>query len=335
MIRPRPLYIYAALSAALLLGLIGLPQLIESRYLLHIVIMTGMYTALALSYDLVVGHVGLVSLAHPSFFGVGAYLAAILSTRFGTPFLANFVVAGLVAAGVAYLISIPFLRLEAGSFAIGTLGLALIVKLVAINEVKITGGWDCIIGVARPRLTLGPLLDWQVSSLTDYYYLMLIILLLVVALSWRLTTSRLGRTLISIREDETLAQASGVSPRQYKTLAFTVGALVAGGVGAFYVQYASLICPSEVSEYMTTALLIILFLGGVGRMRGVILGGIIFTFVPEVLRIAPTWRMVIYGLLLLAAIVFAPDGLDGIVTKLLRRLPFASRGSTSHESQEG
>jgi len=333
--KPRPLYVYAALSAALFLGLIGLPLVIESRYLLHIVIMTGMYTALALSYDLAVGHVGLVSLAHPSFFGVGAYLAAILSTRFGTPFLVNFVLGGIVAAGVAFLLSFPFLRLEAGSFAIGTLGLALIVKLVAINEVWLTRGWDCIIGVPRPRLALGPLLDWQVSSLTDYYYLMLGILLVVVALCSRLTTSRLGRTLISIREDETLAKASGVDPRKYKTLAFTVGALVAGSVGAFYVQYASLICPSEVSEYMTTALLIILFLGGVGRMRGVILGGVIFTFVPELLRIAPTWRMVIYGLLLLVGIVFAPDGLDGILTKWLRRLPFAGTGATSHENQQG
>jgi branched-chain amino acid transport system permease protein len=95
-----------------------------------------------------------------------------------------------------------------------------------------------------------------------------------------------------------------------------IGAVIAGSVGAYYAHYSTVVCPSDLSNYMTTILVIVLFLGGVGRMRGVILGSIIFTFLPEFLRIAATWRMVIYGVLLLVTIVYMPEGLDGAFTKV-------------------
>lgn len=333
MTQARHFCLYVALSLAGLMGVVVLPRVVTSGYLIHILILSGMYTALALGYDLIVGHVGLLSLGTPAFFGVGAYVAGLLSTRFGTPFLVDFVLAGTVAGGLAFLASFPFFRLEGASFAIGTLGFALIVQLVAVNWVPLTGGYMCLLGVPRPRLTLPPLLDWHISSVTDYYYLMLGILLVQVALCSRLTTSRVGRTFMSIREDETLARASGVNPLKYKTFAFVIGALIAGTVGAFYVHYSTLICPTELSNYMTTVLLIILFLGGVGRMRGVMLGGVIFTLVPELLRIAPTLRMVIYGCLLLVAIVYMPGGVDGMLTKWLRKPPLPGTGAGSGETQ--
>jgi branched-chain amino acid transport system permease protein len=333
--KTRHFYVYGGLSLAFLIGLIGLPLAVGNRYLIHILIVTGMYTALALGYDLIVGHVGLLSLAHPTFFGLGAYVAAIGSTRFGTPFLADFVLAGIVAAGLAFLISKPFFRLAGVSFAIGTLGFALIMQLVANNELWLTRGPMCIYGIPPARLTLPPLLDWHVSSVTDYYYLMLGIVVVVVALCSRLTTSRLGRTFMSLREDEILAMASGVNPLKYKTFAFVIGALIAGSVGAYYAHYSRLACPSQLSNYMTTILLIIVFLGGVGRMRGVILGAIIFTFVPEFLRIAYTLRMVIYGALLLFAIVYMPEGLDGRLTEWLRKSRFSGTGATSGEQEQG
>jgi len=315
----KQLQVYLAVSAFVLVGIIGLPLVIESQYLLHIFVMTWMYAALALSYDLIAGHVGWLSLAHPTFFGVGAYVAALLSTRIGTSFLVDFAVAGLVSAILAYLVSKPLFRLAGVSFAIGTLGFSLIVQLVANNELWLTNGPMCLSGVPRPLISLPPWLHWQVSSLTDYYYLMFGILLVVVVLCSRLTTGRVGRTFVSIREDEALAAASGVNPLKYKAFAFVTGALIAGSVGAFYVHYSTIACPTDLSTYMTTALLIILFLGGVGRMRGVLLGAIVFTFVPEFLRMAQSLRLVLYGLLLLVTIVYMPEGLDGLLTRWLRK----------------
>lgn len=331
----RSRYLMVALSAALLIGLLGVPHVVQSGYILHIFIMTGMYTALALGYDLVVGHAGSLSLAHPAFYGVGAYAAAISATRFGTPFLVNFVLAGLIAAALAFLLSFPFFRLEGASFAIGTLGFALIAQLVAKNEIWLTGGPGCTIAVPRPRLTIPPLVDWQVSSVSDYYYLILGIVLVVVVLSLSLTTSRMGRTLISIREDDVLAMASGVNPLKYKTFAFAVGALIAGCIGAYYVHYSTLACPEDLTNHMTTILLIVLFLGGVGRVRGVVLGAIIFTFVPEFLRIAEAWRMMIYGTLLLLAVVYMPEGLDGVLEQWLSKWRTRKTGEGSGESEQG
>ena len=316
----RDLLVNITVGAALLVCLAGLPLVVSNRYLIHILIATGMYIALALAYDLVVGQVGLISLAHPAFFGVGAYAAAILSTRLGTSYLLDLVLGGVIAATLALLVSKPFFRLAGVSFAIGTLGFSLIVQLVATNELWLTEGPMCVDGVPRPRLILSPLLDWQVSSVADYYYLTVALVLLVVALCSRLTTFRVGRTFMSVREDEILAMASGVDPLKHKIFAFVTGAFIAGVVGAHYVHYTTIICPTEMSNYLTTMMLIILFLGGVGRMRGVILGAIVFTFVPEFLRVAESLRMVIYGALLLVAIIYMPEGLDGVLTKFLRKL---------------
>ncbi|HUW11571.1 MAG TPA: branched-chain amino acid ABC transporter permease [Anaerolineae bacterium] len=333
MTKARRYCLYGVLLVAILAGLLVLPLVIKNRYVMHILVITAMYAALALGYDLIVGHVGLLSLAHPTFFGVGGYLAAILSTRFGSPFLVNIMLGGAIAAGLAFVASIPFFRLAGISFAIGTLGFALIMQLVANNELWLTNGPMCVAQVPRPVLTLPPLVDWHVSSVIDYYYLILGILMLVIVLGWRLTTSRVGRTFMSIREDEVLASAAGVNPLKYKTFAFVVGALIAGMIGAFYVHYSTIICPAELAGPMTTTLLIILYLGGVGRMRGVILGAILFTFIPEFLRVAPQLRMVAYGTLLILTIVYMPEGLDGAITKQLRRLPFFAAGPRDDDGE--
>lgn len=333
--RSRHIYIYAALSIALLVGLVSLPLLVKSRYLIHLLIMTCMYAALALSYDLIVGHVGWLSLAHPTFFGIGAYVGGMLSRDFGTTFLVDFVVAGIIAGVLAFLISKPFFRLAGVSFAIGTLGFALIMQLVANNELWLTNGPMCFALVPRPVVSLPPLVHWHVTSVTDYYYLILGILVMVVALSSRLTTSRVGRTFMSIREDEILAAARGVNPLKYKTFAFVVGAVIAGSIGAYFVHYTTLACPTDLSSYMTTILLIILFLGGVGRMRGVILGAIIFTLVPEILRMAESLRLVIYGVLLLLTVVYMPEGLDGLLTKWLHKRSLFNIRADGGENEQG
>jgi ABC-type branched-subunit amino acid transport system permease subunit len=311
---------------------LALPLLVTNRYLLHLLIMTAMYVGLALSYDLLVGHLGLLSLAHPTFFGIGAYVAALLSTRLGTSFPVDFAVAGIIAAGVAFLTSAPFFRLAAATFSIGTLGFSLIMQLTANNWVSVTGGTLCLTGVPPPQLVIPPSLHWEVNTLTEYYYLMLVILLAAVGLCYRLTTSRIGRTLMSIRDDEMLAVASGVNPLKYKRFAFVVAALMTGSIGSFYVHYSTAICPTELSSVMTTTLLIIVFVGGVGGMRGAILGAIVFTFVPEFLRIAVHLRMVIYGVLLLVVIVYLPEGLEGLLMKWVRRLP--SLGTKAEISDE-
>ena len=283
----------------------------QQRYVLHVLIFTALFAALALSYDLVVGHVGSLSLAHPAFFGVGAYTAAILATAARWPFVADLVAAVLAAAVVAALVGVPLFRLTEHAFAVGTLGLAVVASIVANNWVEVTRGPLCITGIPKP--TLGGL---AITTLPGYYWLALGALATVALLYRRLTTFRLGRAFHAVRDNEPLAGAAGIDPLKYRLLAFTVSAALAGAVGALYAHYLSVMCPEEMTIGLTVNLLVIVFLGGVGSLRGVLVGAVLFTALPEVLRLAPTWRLVIYGVLLLLVVVRSPEGIESLLRRV-------------------
>jgi ABC-type branched-subunit amino acid transport system permease subunit len=304
--------------AALVVGLVivSAPWVIaavvprQQRYILHVLIFTALFAALALSYDLVVGHVGSLSLAHPAFFGIGAYTAAIVATRIGWPFLVAVLGAVLAAAVVAALVGVPLFRLAEHAFAVGTLGLALVASVVANNWVEVTRGPLCITGIPKPRL--GAL---TITTLPAFYWLALVALLAVVLLYRGLTTFRLGRAFHAVRDNEPLAGAAGIDPLKYRLLAFTLAAAIAGGIGALYVHYLSVMCPEEMTVALTVNLLVIVFLGGVGSLRGVLVGAVLFTALPEILRLAPTWRLVIYGALLLLVVIRSPGGLEALLSR--------------------
>jgi ABC-type branched-subunit amino acid transport system permease subunit len=285
----------------------------QQRYVLHVLIFTALFAALALSYDLVVGHVGSLSLAHPAFFGIGAYTAAILATTLRWPFVADVGAAVLAAAVVAGLVGVPLFRLTEHAFAVGTLGLGLVAWIVANNWVEVTRGPLCITGIPKPAL--GSL---AITTLPAYYWLVLGALAMVVLLYRGLTTFRLGRAFHAVRDNEPLAGAAAIDPLKYRMLAFTIGAAVAGGVGALYAHYLTVMCPEEMTIALTVNLLVIVFLGGVGSLRGVLLGAVLFTALPEVLRLAPTWRLVIYGTLLLIVVVRSPGGLESLLRRSAR-----------------
>jgi len=285
----------------------------QQRYVLHVLIFTALFAALALSYDLVVGHVGSLSLGHPAFFGVGAYTAAILATQARWSFLTDVFAAGLAAAVVAALVGVPLFRLAEHAFAVGTLGLALVASVVANNWVQVTRGPLCITGIPKPAL--GPL---AVATLPAFYWLALTALIVVVSLYWGLTTFRLGRAFHAVRDNEPLAASAGIDPLKYRLLAFTIAAGLAGVVGALYVHYLSVMCPEEMTVALTVNLLVIVFLGGVGSLRGVLVGAVLFTALPEVLRLAPTWRLVIYGGLLLLVVIRSPGGIESLLRRASR-----------------
>src|SRR5215470_12017646 len=287
----------------------------QQRYVLHVLIFTALFAALALSYDLVVGHVGSLSLAHPAFFGVGAYAASILATEARWSFLADVVAACLAAAVVAALVGVPLFRLAEHAFAVGTLGLALVASIVANNWVEVTRGPLCITGIPKPVLGVVGGSALTITTLPGYYWLALGVLAGVTALYRRLTTFRLGRAFHAVRDNEPLAGAAGISPLKYRLLAFTVAAALAGGIGAVYAHYLSVMCPEEMTIGLTVNLLVIVFLGGVGSLRGVLIGAVLFTALPEVLRLAPTWRLVIYGALLLLVVVRSPEGIESLLRR--------------------
>ena len=306
----------AARAAGAAAVLVAVPWLVAAavpgaqRYVLHVLIFTCLYAALALSYDLVIGHVGSLSLAHPAFFGIGAYASALLVTEARWPFAVS-LVAAVVAAGVAALaIGVPMFRLTEHSFAMGTLGFAVVVQIVATNWVDFTRGPLCVTGIPKPGL--GP---WRIATLPGFYWMGLAAVTLVALLYRGLTTFRLGRAFHAVRDNETLAAAAAIDPLKYRMLAFVIGGALAGGIGALYVSYVGVLCPGELAVSLTVSLLVMVFLGGVGTLGGVLAGAAAFTALPEVLRMAPTWRMVIYGLLLLVIVIRWPDGIGGALRR--------------------
>jgi ABC-type branched-subunit amino acid transport system permease subunit len=212
---------------------------------------------------------------------------------------------------VAALVGVPLFRLTEHAFAVGTLGLAVVASIVANNWVEVTRGPLCITGIPKPRL--GGL---AITTLSGYYWLALGALATVALLYRRLTTFRLGRAFHAVRDNEPLAGAAGIDPLKYRLLAFTVSAALAGAVGALYAHYLSVMCPEEMTIGLTVNLLVIVFLGGVGSLRGVLVGAVLFTALPEVLRLAPTWRLVIYGVLLLLVVVRSPEGIESLLRRV-------------------
>ena len=293
------------------------PLFVSTPYFLHIFILMGMYILLALGYDLSVGQVGVLSLAHPAFFGIGAYTGALLAVNYNSnPFLC-FLLGALFAGTVAFCIGIPCFRLSSHSFAIGTLGFALILELITRNWIGLTRGPMGIPGIPRPTLSIPYLFDWRVNTLTEFYYFMCILAGLGIAFYLSLTRSRVGRAFRAIREDEVLAASAGVHPLKYKMIAFVTGACIAGVTGVFYAYWYSFVSPEQLGFYFTVNLLIIIYLGGRGSFRGIVVGALLFTGLPELLRITPQLRLILYGIILLVTVIYFPDGIEHIFQSLL------------------
>jgi branched-chain amino acid transport system permease protein len=298
------------------------PAFAGSNYYISTGITALMFVTLAVAFDLVVGRIGALSLAQPLFFGFGAYTAGILSANHSTNFWLELAIVCAGAFALAVLIGIPSFRLSLHSFAIGTLGFALIGELVAKNWVEVTRGPLCVTGI--DQLTL-PLIGatFTATTLTQQYYVILGIAAITVTAILILTRLRLGMAFSAVRDDPLLASARGLWPTQFRLVAFGLSAAFSGAAGAFAAHFQAVVCPNSVSIAYTTALLIMVFIGGRGSLRGVVIAAIAFTAIPQLLRITDEWRLVIYGAILLVVVTSFPDGLEQLfrtVSKQRRRL---------------
>ena len=312
----RPTVKRSAVVTLLVIGA-AVPVFITDSFTIGVLTDSLIYVVLALSYDLSVGQVGSFSLAHPAFFGVGAYASAILVAHTQLPLAVQALCATVCAAALAFLIGIPALRLSHLTFGMATLGFALIAQLVALNAVEVTGGPLCLSGL--PPLSVDSLTSAGVTIAAQEYYAFLIIAVLVAILIRALVTSRIGRAYIAIREDEPMAMAAGINPTAYRMSAFVIGAGLAGLLGSFYAHYLSIVCPSNLGISYTISLLVIIFLGGVGGFWGIILAAFVFTAIPEELQVDPTIRLIVYGLVLLVGVTLMPHGFEGVFEWLRRR----------------
>jgi branched-chain amino acid transport system permease protein len=310
---------------AVLVVLVLLPLLWPKPYILHVISLAMIMAIAALGLQLLVGFAGLLSLGQAAFLGIGAYTAGILTARANVPFEVAFLAAGLFS-GLASLALVPIARLSGVYLAVATLGFAIIVHLIILNEEWLTGGAFGLLGIPLPSLG-----TWMVKGEAGMYWLCLFVLTFTFTGLHLLIPSRFGRALQAIMLDEDAARASGINVLFYKSQAFVVAAVITGLAGSLIAHHNQYLNPNEFTFFKSLEILVMISVGGIGSLGGAILGAFTITLLPELLRGFDQYRMLIFGAML---VVFMgiPGGLAGLGSTAIRRLLRVMRPSSVYKS---
>jgi branched-chain amino acid transport system permease protein len=289
--------------------LLIVPQFLDS-YLIYLINLTFIHIILAVGLNLLTGCSGQVSLGHAGFYAIGAYTSALLIIKLKIPFWFSMPLGGVSAALVGFAIGIPALRLTGFYLALVTLGFNEIVHLVSVHWDGLTQGTR---GLMLPKVSIGP---YDFGSDYSFYYIILFITLFLLWVARNLMRTKTGRALIAIRESEIACQCIGMNIAKYKVVAFALSAFYAGVAGGIYGSWVSYISPDNFGLIESFLYIMMVIIGGMGSLIGSVIGAILFTFLPELLRSFEDVQDVIYGFLLLIFIIFMPDGIYGIILKL-------------------
>jgi branched-chain amino acid transport system permease protein len=295
---------------AVLAVLAFLPMTGASGYILQVGTTCAVFAMLAVSLTVLSGSAGLVSIGHAALFGVGAYTAAIVGTRYGLSVELLVACSAIATAIVGAIVSIPTLRLTGHTVALATLAIGQVGYLVFLNWIDVTRGPMGIPGVPRPPVAVLGGLD--MTSLPSQYVLSLVLLAAVVLVAATFLNSPVGRVWRAIREDRPAAHAAGVPVVSYLVVAFTVSGFCAGIAGAQFAMLQNFVSPDSFILETSIILIAMAVLGGLGNLTGAVVGGALLALLPEVLREVDEFRFIAYGLILLLLLRFRPQGLLGV-----------------------
>jgi len=316
----------AAAIGAMVVLLVIFPPLQQAlsgdTFWVRVAAQAGIFVVAALGLNIVVGSAGLLDLGYVAFFGIGAYVAALVGNaglaQFQFPhvpfLLVLLVLAPVVAAIFGVLLGAPTLRLRGDYLAIVTLGFGEIVRITLNNLDALTGGPNGIASIPAPELfgrsmsddlEIGPL---TLSGNAQYFYLSLVLIALVLLVIYRLNDSRVGRAWVAVREDEVAAAAMGINTTVVKLLAFGAGAFFAGMAGSVDAHFGTQVSPDSYVFQISVLILAMVVLGGIGNPPGVALGAALLIFLPEKLRDLSDIRFLVFGLALVFIMRFRPEG---------------------------
>ncbi len=281
-------------------------------YLIHLLILIGIYAILAVSLNLAIGYTGLLNLGHIAFFGIGAYTSTLLTMN-GVPFIFAFLIAGLFSSLFGYLLVITTKKLKGDYFALATLGFSFVIYSLFLNLQSITRGPLGISGIPKPSF-----FGLGISSNFSYLIFVLIVTLISIYLIYKIVKSPFGRLLNATRDDELGLRVLGKNTSKLKYKTMMISAFFAGIAGSLFAHYITFIDPS--SFYLGDILLIltIVIIGGLASIKGSIVATFLILLIPEVLRflalpsslIGPL-RQIIYAIILLGILLYRPRGLFG------------------------
>jgi branched-chain amino acid transport system permease protein len=274
----------------------------------------GVYIALAIGLNVVVGYAGLLDLGYVAFFAIGGYAMAVFGTMWGWNFWEILVVGVLLTSVSGLILGAPTLRLRGDYLAIVTLGFGEIVRISAQNTDAI-GGPRGIAGIPHPP-TLSEFEIFGIKPLRyglldprPYYYLLVLFIVLTIIFVKRLEKSRVGRAWAAIREDEDAAELMGVPTFRYKLAAFAIGAAIGGAVGVVWAGKVISIIPANFPFFLSATILAAVVLGGSGNIPGVILGAFLIAWLPERFRVFQDYRVLLFGAALVLMMALRPEGI--------------------------
>jgi branched-chain amino acid transport system permease protein len=294
-----------------ILIIILFPIVFSDIYLVHIFTMCCIYAVLVSSWDILSGYGGMFSFGHPIFFGFGGYVSALLALKLGvSPWIGLFIGGG-AASLIGFLIGLPVLRLKGSYLAIVTLSFMIIAHSVCTHWTSLTQGPTGLSGIPNlPNIhALGIHINFDGIDRIPHYYAAALILILSVFIQMKFVNSSIGIHLLAIREDEDAAQAVGVNAARCKLIAFLITSFLAGLAGGFYGNFITVLSPGVFGFDIMITIMTMSLLGGAGTTFGPIIGAFVLTFVAEFLREFGDIHLLLYGLFIIFAITFMPQGI--------------------------
>jgi len=288
------------------LAFAALPLVTSSNYIVGVGISALIFTVAAAALNLVYGFTGLLSFAQLGFWGIGGYTTTLTVMTFGGNFWLGVLYAALLNVVLALVIGYPILRTNRHAFVISTLTFALLVALIARDWVTLTRGPLGIPNLPRPQA-----FGFAFETTASFYWIAWAFSVAMIGFLYALCSSRIGRTLVAIKQNEPLTRAQGISPMPYKLASFAISAAITGAAGGVFAFHLRVIDPGFLDFYYMQTFLIIVIIGGAGSFWGVIAAGIALSALPEALRFSADFRMIIYGVILVLAMFVMPSGVAG------------------------
>lgn len=287
-------------------ALLATPLVVGNPYVLHLLIMWGIYGILTLSLTVVTGFSGQFAFGQAAFYGIGAYASAILVGGHGVSFVGGLAAAAVLSALVGVLLAVPFQRLYGIYLGMATFAFGEIARLAFENWEGLTMGPLGIKDIPVPVIA-----GFEFGDQRSYFYLVMASMAIVLALVFRLHNSAPGQALLAIREDEVAASTLGIPTRRYKIAAFGIGAAIAGISGSLFAHYITYISPNNFTVMISILVLTMMIVGGASNILGALVGAAVLVTLPEALRVVPPVRMVLYGALLVVMATLRPQGILG------------------------
>lgn len=311
------------IAAAVGVALVAFPFVITGPFPLHVMILTFLFATLGVAWNIMGGYAGMFSFGQAAFFGIGAYTSSFLLTRYGVNPWLGLIAGGGLAALTAAAIGYPCSHLRGHYFAIASIAFAEIVR-THFNNWKLIGAAE---GLSIPLDTHG-ITAFQFDSKTPYYFIALAFLLVALAVSWWVSTSRMGYYFRAIKESHDLAMVLGISFVRYRLWAITISAFLSAAAGTFYAQYVLYLDPESVLILsISVQVVLVAMLGGAGSLFGPVLGAAILIPLSEITRIKLGEKgtgvdLMLYGALITLISVYQPRGVWGLLSTLgLSRAP--------------